>query len=93
MAGQGNPVIANLLLFAVFLGLMWFLMIRPQQQQQKKRREMLARLKPGDKVVTIGGVFGTLTKVEEETVRLRIADKVEIKLSRNAVAQVLGKDE
>ena len=91
--GQVNPVISNLLLFAVFIGLMWFLMIRPQQQQQKKRQEMLARLKPGDKVVTIGGVFGTLTRVDEDTVRLRIADKVEIKLSRNAVAQVLGKDD
>ncbi|HEY8393316.1 MAG TPA: preprotein translocase subunit YajC [Thermaerobacter sp.] len=93
MPAQGNAWLANLLVFAVFIGLMWFLMIRPQQQQQKKRQEMLARLKPGDKVVTIGGVFGTLTRVDEDTVRLRIADKVEIKLSRNAVAQVLGKDD
>ncbi|ADU50969.1 preprotein translocase, YajC subunit [Thermaerobacter marianensis DSM 12885] len=93
MPAQGNALLQNLLVFALFLGLMWFMLIRPQQQQQKRRREMLARLKAGDKVVTIGGIFGTLTKVEEDTVRLRIADKVEIRLSRDAVARVLGQDE
>lgn len=93
MPEQGNALLSNLLIFGVFFGLMWFMLIRPQQQQQKRRREMLARLKAGDKVVTIGGIFGTLTKVEEDTVRLRIADKVEVRLSRDAVARVLGEDE
>ncbi|EKP93958.1 MULTISPECIES: preprotein translocase subunit YajC [Thermaerobacter] len=93
MPEQGNALLSNLLIFAVFFGLMWFMLIRPQQQQQKRRREMLARLKAGDKVVTIGGIFGTLTRVDEDTVRLRIADKVEIRLSRDAVARVLGQDD
>lgn len=93
---QANPAvanIANIVLLLVFFGLMWLMWIRPQQQQQKRRREMLAKLKVGDKVVTVGGVFGTLTRVDEETVRLRIADRVEVKLTREAVARVLGKDE
>ncbi|HEY8552279.1 MAG TPA: preprotein translocase subunit YajC [Thermaerobacter sp.] len=93
MPEQENAVLVNLLIFALFFGLMWFMLIRPQQQQQRRRREMLARLKVGDKVVTIGGIFGTLTRVDEDTVRLRIADKVEIRLSRDAVARVLGQDD
>ena len=93
MPAQGNPLLSNLVILAVFFGLMWLLLIRPQQQQQRRRREMLARLKPGDKVLTIGGILGTLTRVDEDTVRLRVADKVEIKLTREAVARVLGKDD
>ena len=96
MEGQVNPIAtnaANILLLVVFFGLMWLMWVRPQQQQQKRRRDMLAKLKVGDRVVTVGGLFGTLTRVDEDTVRLRVADKVEVKMTREAVARVLGQDE
>jgi preprotein translocase subunit YajC len=74
--------------------LMWLLVIRPQQVQQRRRQEMLARLKRGDRVVTVGGIHGTVTLVDEHTVRLRIADGVEITLNKAGVGAVLeeGKD-
>ncbi|OUN01805.1 MAG: preprotein translocase subunit YajC [Firmicutes bacterium ZCTH02-B6] len=85
MLGSLLPLI---LMFAVF----YFLLIRPQMQQQKKRKEMLDRLKVGDKVITVGGIHGEITAVKDDEVQLRIADKVEIRLSRQGVGHVKGRD-
>lgn len=81
--------LSGLLPFLLVMVLMWVLLIRPQQQQQRRRLEMLAGLRRGDRVVTIGGIHGTITVVEEDTVRLRIADQVEITLSKSGVGAVL----
>ncbi len=78
--------------FIIVLVVFYFLLIRPQQQQQKKRQEMLASLKKGDKVVTVGGIHGEITEVHDDEVGLRIADKVEIRLSRSGVGRIKGKD-
>ena len=77
-----------IIVFVVF----YFVLIRPQQQQQKKRQQMLGELKKGDKVVTVGGIHGEITEVHDDEVTLRIADKVEIRLSRSGVGRVKGKD-
>jgi len=71
---------------------MYFLMIRPQQQQQKKRNEMLNAMKKGDRIVTIGGIHGTITEIDEKTVVVRIAEKVEVKLNRSGIGGVLRND-
>jgi len=60
-------------------------MIRPQQKQRKERAEMLDSLNKGDKIVTIGGIYGTLIDVKEDTIKLRVADKVELTMSRESV--------
>lgn len=73
----------------MLFGIMYFLMIRPQQMQQKKRREMLAALRRGDRIVTVGGIYGTILEVRPETVLLKIADRVEIELSKNGVGAVV----
>lgn len=70
------------LLAAIF----YFLMILPAQRRQKKTAQMLKALKTGDKVITNGGIFGTIVGLEDEAVLLRIADQVKIKVSRSAVA-------
>ncbi|REJ37199.1 MAG: preprotein translocase subunit YajC [Bacillota bacterium] len=85
MFGSLLPLI---LMFAVF----YFLLIRPQMQQQKKRKEMLDSLKVGDKVITVGGIHGEITALKDDEVQLRIADKVEIRLSRQGVGHVKGRD-
>lgn len=77
-----------IVVFAVF----YFVVIRPQQQQQKKRQEMLQSLKKGDKVITVGGIHGEITDVHDDEVSLRIADKVEIRLSRSGIGRIKGKD-
>ncbi|HEY3365826.1 MAG TPA: preprotein translocase subunit YajC [Symbiobacteriaceae bacterium] len=70
------------------LALMYFMLIRPQQQQAKKRTEMLSALKVGAEIVTIGGLHGTITVMEEKTVRLRVASGVELTFNRSAIGSV-----
>ena len=64
----------------------YFLMILPAQRRQKKVAQMLKNLKTGDKVITNGGIFGTIVGLEDEAVQLRIAEQVKIKVTRSAVA-------
>ena len=81
-----------LLIFVVF----YFLLIRPQQKKQrtaqKEREQMLSALKSGDKVVTSGGIYGTVVAVRESTVQLRIAQSVSIEVLRSAIAGQQGSD-
>jgi preprotein translocase subunit YajC len=78
--------------FALFLPLIlimvifYFLMIMPAQRRQKKVAEMLKDLKTGDKVITNGGIYGTIAGLEPDSVQLRIAEQVKIKVSRSAIA-------
>ena len=64
----------------------YFLMIMPAQRRQKKVNEMLKNLKNGDKVVTSGGIYGTIVGLEGDAIQLRIAEQVKIKVSRSAIA-------
>ncbi|MGC2331792.1 MAG: preprotein translocase subunit YajC [Candidatus Acidiferrales bacterium] len=64
----------------------YFLMIMPAQRRQKKVTEMLKNLKNGDKVITNGGIHGTIVGLEDDSVQLRIAEQVKIKVSRSAIA-------
>lgn len=68
------------------IGIFYFLMIRPAQTRQKKVTAMLNNLKNGDKVITNGGIYGTVVGLENDAVQLRIAEQVKIKISRNAIA-------
>ena len=70
-----------ILIFVVF----YFLLIRPQQKQAKQHREFLGDLKTGNKVVTKGGIYGTITGLKENIVTLEIADDVRIKVTRDAI--------
>lgn len=81
--------IAGLLPMIVFFLIFYLFLIRPQQKQRKERQDMLGALKKGDKVVTIGGIHGTLTDVKEHVVRLKVADNLELKLNREAVGYVV----
>jgi preprotein translocase subunit YajC len=70
------------LMFVIF----YFLVIGPAQRRQKKVNKMLADLKTGDKVITNGGIYGTIVGLDSDTVQLRIADQVRIKVARSAIA-------
>ena len=72
------------LMFAVF----YFLLIRPQQKRQKQRNEMLNNLKKGDKVVTIGGLHGTIAELTDDTVVLRVNDVTKLTFNRAAIDTV-----
>jgi len=78
-----------ILLFVVF----YFILIRPQQKQQKKRQEMLSKLEKGDRVVSIGGIHGVIKEIREDVLTLRIADNVNIKMSRQGIDHVKSEGE
>lgn len=63
----------------------YFLLYRPQKKEQAKRASMLNSLKKGDRVVTIGGIHGTITAITDKVITLRVAEKVEIDVSRSAI--------
>ncbi len=79
-------LIPMVLIFAIF----FFLLIRPQQRERKRREEMLSSLKKGDRVVTGGGLIGTIIGLNEQTVTLRIADTVRVECLRSAVTGLHG---
>ena len=84
---QGASSFLPLLLpWVLVMGIFYVLLIMPQQKRQKKVQEMLSGLKAGDKVITSGGIYGTVVGLEDTAVQLRIADQVKIKVSRAAIA-------
>jgi preprotein translocase subunit YajC len=70
----------------LILVIFYFLLILPAQRRQKKTAEMLSALKSGDKVITSGGIYGTIVGLDNESVQLRIAEQVKIRVARSAIA-------
>jgi preprotein translocase subunit YajC len=86
-AGAGWMSMLPMILVMVVL---WFIMIAPQRKQQKKRDLMLKSLKKGDKVITAGGLHGEIVEIDETDVRLRVADKTELKFTRGSISKIKG---
>jgi preprotein translocase YajC subunit len=81
-----------IVLLAMF-GFMWFLLIRPQRAQQRKHAEMLGTIKPGDEVVTSGGIYGEVVELDDERVMLEVDDDVRIAVARRAITTVVPPEE
>jgi preprotein translocase subunit YajC len=71
---------------------MYFLMIRPQQKRRREAQQMQSALGPGDQIVTIGGLHGTVIAMDDDVVTLEIAPGVDVKFARPAIARVLRQD-
>ena len=82
--GQANAWMQFLPLVLIF-GIFYFLLIRPARKRQKQVQQMLDDLKSGDRVVTSGGLLGTVVEVDRSTVQVRIADNVKVKITKSAV--------
>jgi preprotein translocase subunit YajC len=78
-----------LLIFVVF----YFLLIRPQQKKMKTHRDMIGALRRGDKVLTAGGIIGSVVKVEDSELLVEIAKDVRVRIARSTISEVLGKPE
>ena len=74
----------------VLLALMWFLLIRPQRRRQMEAQRLIDSLEVGKEIVTAGGLYGTVIAVEDDEVRVRIADGVEVRVAKRAVAGVVS---
>jgi preprotein translocase subunit YajC len=78
--------------FALILGIFYFLILLPMKRRQKKIQEFQDALKVGDKVVTTSGIYGQITRVNDKSVQLQIADKVRIEVARASVGGYQGQD-
>jgi preprotein translocase subunit YajC len=93
MSGAGQPGgMLSFLPFAIILVIFYVLILMPMQRRQKKVQEFQESLKVGDKVVTTGGIYGLITRVNDKSVQLQIADKVRIEIARAAVGGYQGQD-
>jgi preprotein translocase subunit YajC len=88
LGGQGNMALGILPLILIF-GVFYFLLILPQQRRQKKWKKMLGDLKTGDKVITSGGIRGTVIALRDDFLHLRVPpDNIRVEIARSAVVQV-----
>jgi len=85
---RGMDTIQLLLPFIIMFAIFYFLLIRPQQKRQKQRQQMLNNLKKGDKVITIGGLHGTIAELTDDTVVLRVNDVTKLTFDRSAINTV-----
>ncbi len=91
-AQQQGSFLFSLIPFILIFVIMYVLLIAPARKRQKKHNEMLSAIRNGDKVITTGGIYGTVVGVEEDRLQLRIADQVKIEITKNAIATVQGRD-
>ena len=88
----GGPFWVQLAPFALILGIFYFVILAPMRKRQKKVAEFQDSLKVGDKVVTTSGLYGTVAKVGDASVQIKIAEKVNIEVTRASVAGYQGQD-
>ena len=81
-----------LITFGLIIIIFYFIVIRPQRKQQKELKERQDSLKPGDKVITNGGIYGIVREVKDDTVKLEIAANTVIKVVKTCIVQGVGKD-
>jgi preprotein translocase subunit YajC len=88
----GNPLLQSLMFILVMFAILYFLMIRPQRKRQREHVDMISALKKGDKIITRGGIYGTITLVRDRDVKVKVDSNCEVTLSKSAVSVVLGAD-
>jgi len=88
-AGGPEALLGTFLPFILIIVILYFLMIRPQNKKRKETEKMLAGLKKGDRIVTIGGLYGTVQTVKETTVIIKADDNVKLEFLRSAVSSVI----
>ena len=82
--GSGN-MIQTIIMFGAIFAIFYFMIIRPQQKRAKDREKMISNLQKGDKVITTGGMYGTIAGIEEKTILVQISDNVKVKFDKSAI--------
>ena len=93
-AGEAAPQGGGLqlvVMIAIFFGIMYFMIIRPQQKKAKEHNELLAALSKGDEVVTSGGILGKVVKINDNFIEIKVSDNANIKVQKHAITTVLPK--
>ena len=88
--GSSGPGSYMLVIYIVlFVGIFYFLLIRPGQKQRKQHEQLVSGVSKGDEIMTAGGIYGIVTQVKDDYVTVEIAKKTEVKLSRNSIARIV----
>jgi len=85
--GQTSPV-TTIIFIVMIIAILYFLLFMPQRKQEQKRKQMVEGLQRGDEVVTSGGIHGSITRVKEDTVIVKIGEKTEITIEKKSVSRV-----
>ena len=93
MPSVGEQLAQMLPMFILIVVIFYFVIYRPQKQQREKHKVMLDQLKKGDKVVTSGGIWGTVTNLGKETVTLQVAENAKIKVTRDHILKLRGDED
>ena len=88
--GQGGNALVQFIPFALVLGIFYFVILLPMKRRQKKVDEFIGALKVGDKVVTTGGLYGTIARLDDQSVHLQVAPNVRLEFARSAVTGFQG---
>src|SRR5687768_3480715 len=89
-SGQaGNPLV-QLIPFALVLAIFYFIILLPMKKRQKKVQEFLSGLKVGDRVITSGGIYGSITKITDQSLQLQVAQNVRLDVARSAIVGYQG---
>src|ERR1700746_1756994 len=89
-SGQGSgSMMVQLAFFAAIFAIFYFLLLRPQQKQRRERETMLSAVKPGDRVVMSSGLHGTIVKLSDQGVTIKVADQVRLELHRSGIARIV----
>jgi preprotein translocase subunit YajC len=91
-AAGGKSMMPTILMMVVVFAIIYFLMILPQQKKQKETQSMLKNMKKGDKIVTIGGLLGTVGNVKDSTVMVKIADNTVVEFRKSSIAAIITDD-
>ncbi len=83
-------MVSSLLPFLLIIVVFYFLILRPQQKRQKERQKLLEGVKKGDKVITSGGIHGTVEGLEDDSILVKIADNVKVKMDKSAIGTIVG---
>lgn len=82
--GMFGALMPLILIFVIF----YFLLILPQRRKQKEHREMVRNLKKGDKIITTGGIYGTITRIKKSHVEIEVANQIRLRVQRTCVSQL-----
>jgi preprotein translocase subunit YajC len=101
LASMGGPAVGGdaggamgfVFPIVIFMGIFYFMMIRPQMRREKERKALLEGVKSGEKVLFSGGIIGIVTNVKDDTLMIKVADNVKIEVARGAVIKILEKGE
>lgn len=93
-AGEGGGnMVSTIIMFAAIFAIFYFMIIRPQQKRAKEREKMLGEIGKGDKIVTSGGIHGTIAGLDEKTCLLDVGNNVKMKIERSAIASIANQKE